>query len=85
MSQCVLCARACVFVYVVVVMVMLLLVAVLAGSSSFDRNQPSLPTPFILLLASVSVLTALSTVFHFLNFRSALLSWWLTGLKTSTN
>ena len=30
----------------------------------FDINQPSLPTPFHSILVSVSVLTALSTVFH---------------------
>ena len=30
----------------------------------FDINQPSLPTPFYSVLVSVSVLVALSTVFH---------------------
>ena len=29
-----------------------------------DMNQPSLPTPFYSVLASVSVFMALSTVFH---------------------
>ena len=29
-----------------------------------DKNQPSLPTPFYSVLVSVSVFTALSTVFH---------------------
>ena len=33
-----------------------------------DINQPSLPTPFYSVLVSVSVITALSDVFHFLNF-----------------
>ena len=30
----------------------------------FDVNQPSLPTPYYSVLVSVSVLMALSTVFH---------------------
>ena len=30
----------------------------------FDINQPSLPTPFCSVLVSISVLMALSTVFH---------------------
>ena len=30
----------------------------------FDTNQPSLPAPFYSVLVSVSVFTALSTVFH---------------------
>ena len=47
-----------------------------AGSSSrggdvtvyvFDINQPSLPTPFYSVLASISVFTAVSTVFHSIN------------------
>ena len=29
-----------------------------------DMNQPSLPTPFYSVLASISVFMALSTVFH---------------------
>ena len=29
-----------------------------------DKNQPSLPTPFYSVLVSISVLMALSTVFH---------------------
>ena len=33
----------------------------------FDINQPSLPTHFYSVLASVSVFVALSTVFHFIN------------------
>ena len=33
----------------------------------FDINQPSLPTPFYSVLVSVSVFTALSTVFHSIN------------------
>ena len=33
----------------------------------FDRNQPSLPTPFRSVLVSVSVLMALSTVFYSIN------------------
>ena len=33
----------------------------------FDINQPSLPTPFHSVLVSVSVLMALSTVFHSIN------------------
>ena len=33
----------------------------------FDINRPSLPTPFYSVLASVSVLMALSTVFHSIN------------------
>ena len=32
-----------------------------------DINQPSLPTPFYSVLVSVSVLMALSTVFHSIN------------------
>ena len=35
--------------------------------SVFDINQPSLPTPFIYVLVSVSVFMALSTVFHSIN------------------
>ena len=34
----------------------------------FDMNQPSLPTPFWSALVSVSVLMALSTVFHIILF-----------------
>ena len=34
---------------------------------SFDVNPPSLPTPFYSVLVSVSVFTALSTVFHSIN------------------
>ena len=34
----------------------------------FDVNQPSLPTPFHSVLASISVFMALSTVFHSINF-----------------
>ena len=33
----------------------------------FDINNSSLPTPFYSVLASVSVFTALSTVFHSIN------------------
>ena len=33
----------------------------------FDINQPSLPTPFYSVLVSISVLMALSTVFHSMN------------------
>ena len=53
-----------------------LLPAVRAGSPSrggnvavdvFDINQPSLTTPFYSVLVSISVFTALSTVFHFIN------------------
>ena len=33
-----------------------------------DINQPSLPTPFYSVLASVSVFMALSTAFHSINF-----------------
>ena len=33
----------------------------------FDKNQPSLPTPFYSVLESVSILMALSTVFHSIN------------------
>ena len=33
----------------------------------FDIDQPSLPTPFYSVLASISVFTALSTVFHSIN------------------
>ena len=33
-----------------------------------DINQPSLPTPFYPVLVSISVLMALSTVFHSINF-----------------
>ena len=33
----------------------------------FNINQPSLPTPFNSVLVSVSVLLALSTVFHSIN------------------
>ena len=33
----------------------------------FDVNQPSLPTPFHSVLVSISVFTALSTVFHSVN------------------
>ena len=33
----------------------------------FDRNQPSLPTPFYSLPVSISVFMALSTVFHSIN------------------
>ena len=32
-----------------------------------DINQPSLPTPFYAVLVSISVFTALSTVFHSIN------------------
>ena len=32
-----------------------------------DINQPNLPTPFYSVLVSVSVCTALSTVFHLIN------------------
>ena len=32
-----------------------------------DINQPSLPSPFYSVLASISVFMALSTVFHFIN------------------
>ena len=35
----------------------------------YDMNQPSLPTPFNSVLVSVSVLVALSTVFHSINSR----------------
>ena len=34
---------------------------------AFDINQPNLPTPFCSLLVSVSVCTALLTVFHSIN------------------
>ena len=34
----------------------------------FDINQPSLPTPFYSVLVAVSVFTALSTVFHFIDY-----------------
>ena len=33
----------------------------------FDKNQPSLPTPFYSVLVSVSVFVALSTAFHSMN------------------
>ena len=33
----------------------------------FDINQPSLPTPFLSVLVSISVFMVLSTVFRFLN------------------
>ena len=33
----------------------------------FDISQPSLPTPFHYVLVSISVLMALSTVFHSIN------------------
>ena len=33
----------------------------------FDRNQPSLPTPFYSVLVSVSVFMAFSSVFHSTN------------------
>ena len=33
----------------------------------FDINQPSLPTPFYSVLVFISVLMALSTVFHSIN------------------
>ena len=33
----------------------------------FDINQPSLPTPFYSVLVSISVVMALSTVFHSIN------------------
>ena len=33
----------------------------------FDVNQPSLPTPFYSVVVSVSILMALSTVFHTIN------------------
>ena len=33
----------------------------------FDRNQPSLPTPFYSVLVSISVFMARSTVFHSIN------------------
>ena len=33
----------------------------------FDVNQPSLPTPFYSVLVSISVFTAISTVFHSTN------------------
>ena len=33
----------------------------------FDINQPSLPTPFLSVLVSISVFIALSTVFHSIN------------------
>ena len=33
----------------------------------FDINQPNLPTPFYSVLVSISVVMALSTVFHFIN------------------
>ena len=33
----------------------------------FNTNQPSLPTPFLSFLVSVSVFMALSTVFHSIN------------------
>ena len=55
---------------------MLLSFFVLAGSPSrggdvavyaFDINQPSLPIPFYSVLVSISVLVALSTVFHSIN------------------
>ena len=36
--------------------------------SVFDINQPSLPTPFIYVLVSVSVFMALLTVFHSIKF-----------------
>ena len=32
-----------------------------------DKNQPSLPTPFHFVFVSISVFTALSTVFHSIN------------------
>ena len=35
--------------------------------NDFDIDQPSLPTPFYSVLMSVSVFTALSTIFHFIN------------------
>ena len=34
----------------------------------FDINQSSLPTPFYSVLVAVSVFTALSTVFHFIDY-----------------
>ena len=34
---------------------------------SFDKSQPSLPTPFYSVLVSISVFMALSTVFHSIN------------------
>ena len=34
----------------------------------FDINQPSSPTPFYSALVSTSVFTALSTVFHSIDF-----------------
>ena len=33
----------------------------------FDINQPSLPTPFYSVVASISIFMALSTVFHSIN------------------
>ena len=33
----------------------------------FDKNEPSLPSPFCSVLVSVSVYIALSTVFHSIN------------------
>ena len=35
--------------------------------NDFDIDQPSLPTPFYSVLASISVFIALSTVFHLIN------------------
>ena len=32
-----------------------------------DVNQPTLPTPFYSVLVSISVIMALSTVFHYIN------------------
>ena len=34
----------------------------------FDKNQPSLPTPFYSVLVSISVFMVLSTAFHSINF-----------------
>ena len=34
----------------------------------FDKNRPSLPTPFYFVLVSVPVFMAFSTVFHSINY-----------------
>ena len=64
-----------VVVAVVAVEVVVLMSNVPAGSPSRggvvvhvkDINQPNLPTPFYLVLVSISVFRALSTVFHSIN------------------
>ena len=70
------CVRACVRACVRVCVCVCSASVVPAGSPSrggyaevhvFDINQPSLPTPFYSVLVSVSVFTALSTVFYSIN------------------